>query len=340
MKILCAFTALGAALVATPLFAQTTLNVSSWLPPTHPVVTEMVMPWCKDVESGTAGRIKCNLLPKPVVSALLTIDGVKDGLADLSFTVHGYTPGRFPLTKAVEFPFMGDSAEVTSVAWHRIYTRMLAQADEHKGVVNLAMFTHGPGQILNTKRAINTVADLDGLKIRVGGGVASDVAKALGTVPMMRPAPEVFEILKTGVADGVFFPKESVRSFKLETLIKHATIVPGGLYNVSFTLMINPASYAKIAKADQDVIQRFSGEAFARRAGKAWDAGDERGMETMRGAAIDLRTASEALMREIRTRTDPLVAEWAEKEAKPKGVDGNAVLAALRAEIRNVAAGR
>ncbi len=325
---------------ALPAQAQTTLNVSSWLPPTHPVLTEMVMPWCKDVESGTGGRIKCNLLPKPVIGALLTIDGVKDGLADLSFTVHGYTPGRFPLTKAVEFPFMGDSAEATSVAWHRIYARMLAQADEHKGVVNLAMFTHGPGQILNTKRAINTVADLDGLKIRIGGGLVNDIAKALGTVPMLRPAPEVFEILKTGVADGVFFPKESVRSFKLETLIKHATIVPGGLYNVSFALIMNPASHAKIAKADQDVIQRFSGEAFARRAGKAWDAADERGMETMRAAAINLQTASEALMREIRARTDPLIAEWAEKEVKPKGVDGNAVLAALRAEVRNVAAGR
>ena len=127
----------------------------------------------------------------------------------VSFIVPGYTPGRFVLTDAIEFPFQGEASEATSVAYQRVHDRMLAKYDEHKGVKVLGVFTHGPGQIFNTKRAVTSLKDLEGMKIRVGGGMVNEVAKALGTVPMLKPAPESYELLAQGVADGVFFPKEA-----------------------------------------------------------------------------------------------------------------------------------
>src|SRR5437899_6256008 len=167
----------SAALVASsPAFAQVVLNAISWVPPGHPLTANMLVPFCDDIARVTSGRVKCNVLPKPPVAAPQTFDGVANGLMDLSFTTHGYTPGRFALTEAPEFPFMGDTAEVTAVAYQRIHERMLAKADEHKGVVVLSVFTHGPGQMFNTRRAINSLKDLEGLKIRVGGGVVTDVA--------------------------------------------------------------------------------------------------------------------------------------------------------------------
>jgi len=68
----------------------------------------------------------------------------------------------------------------------------------------------------------------------VGGGIGSEVARSLGAVPMLKSATESYELLSSGIADGVFFPKDSPASFKLVPLIKHVTYVPGGLYNVSF----------------------------------------------------------------------------------------------------------
>jgi TRAP-type C4-dicarboxylate transport system substrate-binding protein len=277
--------------------------------------------------------VKCNILPKAPVGPFQTVDGVKDGLMDLSFIVHGYTPGRFALSDAPEFPFMGDTSTVTSVAYQRIYNRMLAKVDEYKDVVLLGVFTHGPGQIYNTKRPINSLKDLEGLKIRIGGGLVNDIAKALGTVPMLKPAPESYEILSTGVADGVFFPKESPASFKLVPLIKYITYVPGGLYNVSFAWIANPSKWDKISAADRAAIQPLLGETLARRSGLAWDAADAKGEAAVREAKIPIIVASPQLMAEIKAKTDPLEREWAEKKAKPKGVDGEAVLKALRAEI-------
>ena len=318
---------------AAPASGQVTLNASSWVPPGHPITATMLVPLCADFEKATAGRVKCNVLPKAPVNAIQTFDGVKDGLMDLSFIVPGYTQGRFALTDAPEFPFMGDTSVVTSVAYQRIYERMLAKADEFKGVVALGVFTHGPGQIYNTKRAINGLKDLDGLKIRVGGGIVNEVAKVLGTVPMLKPAPESYELLSSGVADGVFFPKESPASFKLVPLIKYVTYVPGGLYNTSFAWIANPAKWSQMSEADRKAIQPLLGEALAKRTGEAWDAADAKGAAAVAEAKIPTAIAGPQLMAEIKAKTEPLEREWIEKKAKPKGVDGEAVLKALRAEI-------
>lgn len=326
---------LGAA-ASLPASAQVTLNASSWVPPAHPITATMLVPLCQDIEKATSGRVKCNILPKAPVSAPQTFDGVRDGLMDLSYTVHGYTPGRFALQDVAEFPFLGDTAEATSVAYQRVWQKMLAKADEHKGTVALGVYTHGPGQIYNTKRAINSVKDLEGLKIRVGGGLVNDVAKALGTVPMLKPAPESYELLSSGVADGVFFPKESPLSFKLMPLIKHVTYVPGGLYNVSFVWLANPAKWNSIPEADRKLIQPLLGEALARRSGRAWDAADAKSEAAVREAKIPVVVASPQMIAEIKQRTDGLEKAWIEGKAKPKGVDGAAALKALRDEIASL----
>jgi TRAP-type transport system periplasmic protein len=327
---------LAALLASAPAGAQVVLNASSWVPPAHPLTANMLVPLCDDIARVTSGRVKCNVLPKAPVAPPQTFDAIADGLIDLSFTSHGYTPGRFALTEAAEFPFMGDTAEVTAVAYQRIFERMLAKADEHKGVVVLSVFTHGPGQIYNVKHAIRSLKDFDGLKIRVGGGVVTDVTRALGAVPILKPAPESYELLSSGVADGVFFPKESPLSFKFIPLIKYVTLVPGGLYNTSFVWMANPAKWNSIPESDRKLIAPLLGEALARRSGKAWDAADAKGLAAMREAKLDIATASPQLLSEIRAKTSELEREWIERKAKPKGVDGAAVLKALRAEIASL----
>jgi len=336
MKRILRWLAAAALLASTQAFAQVTLNASSWVSPAHPLTANMLVPLCDDIAKVTSGRVKCNILPKAPVAAPQTFDAIANGLIDLSFTSHGYTPGRFALTEAAEFPFMGDTAEVTAVAYQRIFERMLAGADEHKGVVVLSVFTHGPGEIYNVKRAINALKDFDGLKIRVGGGVVTDVAKALGTVPILKPAPESYELLSSGVADGVFFPKESPLSFKFIPLIKYVTLVPGGLYNTSFVWMANPAKWNSIPEADRKLIAPLLGEALARRSGQAWDAADAKGLAAMQEAKLSVASASPALVAEIRAKTSTLESEWIDRKAKPKGVDGAAVLKALRAEIASL----
>ncbi|MCL4800091.1 MAG: TRAP transporter substrate-binding protein [Burkholderiales bacterium] len=319
---------------AAPALAQTTLTLSSWVPPQH-LLTRAMVDWAKEIEKATNGRVKHNLVPKAVASPPGTFDAVRDGLADVSFTVDGYTPGRFVLTRVAEFPQLGDSSKVVSVGYQRIHERHLAKFDEHKGTRVLAVFTHGPGQIYNTKRPIKAVADLEGLKIRVGGGMVNDVAKALGANALLKPAPESYEIISTGVADGLFFPAESIVSFKLVDLIKHVTLVPGGLYNVSFAFMMNPATYNKLSADDKKAVDAFSGERLARHLAKYWDEGDRVGVEAMTKANIPTIKADAAFLAALQAKVKPLEDAWF-KQAAEKGLDGPKALAELRAEIKKV----
>ena len=77
------------------------------------------------------------------------------------------------------------------------------------------MFTHGPGNVFNTQQA-DPIDDLAGLKFRVGGGMVNDMGKAIGVNVTLKPAPASYELLSSGVMDGVFFPAESIESFKLD----------------------------------------------------------------------------------------------------------------------------
>ena len=307
----------------------TTLTLSSWLPPTHPIMANMIQPWIDNVKEATEGRVEIKVLAKGLGHPKVHYDLARDGTADVTYGVHGYTPGRFLATKAAEFPFLGDSAEAISVAYWKVHEQYLAEANEHEGVKLLGVFTHGPGHIHTAKKDVKSLADMKDVKYRVGGGVINDVATKLGTTPLLKPAPKSYEILSTGVADGIFFPMESLPSFKITELVPHTTLIPGGLYNTSFFLTMNQDRFDKLSEADRTAIEGVSGEAFAKLAGAAWDAADEKGMAAAKEAGNTIITADEAFIKELSDKTADLEAEWV-TAVKEKGIDGEAVMAELR----------
>jgi TRAP-type transport system periplasmic protein len=312
--------------------AQVVLTASSWLAPTH-ALSETQKAWCAQLEQKTAGKAKCNILPRGVAAPPATFDAVRNGLADLSFTVHGYTPGRFVTTQVAEFPFLGNFSEPVSVAFQRLYAKTPAMAEEHKGVKVLAVFTHGPGIVFNTKRPIVKADDLAGLKWRVGGGMVNEISKAMGMNVTLKPAPESYELLSTGVMDGTLFPAESVESFKIDKVVKYGTQFPGGLYNTSFVFMMNQAKYDSLPADVKKVVDEMSGEAAARQFGQAWDKVDRRGLAFMQAAGVQISKADPAFVKAVTDKTAGLVDTWA-KAAEGKGMkDPKKALADFRAEI-------
>ena len=324
--------AAAATLTAFAASAQVVLTASTWLSPGH-ILSETQKQWCDLAAEKTAGKLRCNILPRGVAAPPGTIDAVRNGLADLSFTVHGYTPGRFVTTQIAELPFLGDSAEATSVAFQRLYERTPAMAAEHKGFKVLAVFTHGPGIVFNTKRPITSIDDLSGLKFRVGGGMVNEISKALGMNVTLKPAPESYELLSTGVMDGTLFPAESVESFKIDKIIRHGTTFPGGLYNTSFVFLMNQDKYDSLPPDVKQAVDSISGEYAARMFGKGWDRVDRRGMAFMQAAGVQTTKADPAFVKAVDARTASLVDNWA-KAAAAKGMqDPKKALAAFRADI-------
>ena len=329
--------ALAAAPFALSAHAQTPLTYSSWVPPTHHL-TIWQANWAAEVEKATGGRVKFQGLPKAPAAAPGTFDAVRDGLVDLSYVTASYTPARHILPLMAELPGAGATAEINSVAFSRIHWKYFQKVGEYKGVKLLAVWTHGPGQMF-TKKPIKSLAEFQNQRIRTGGGIAEAVANALGASAFVKPAPESYELLNSGVADGVFFPFESIASFKLDKVIGQATVFPGGLYSSAFGFFMNEDKWNKLSKQDQAIIDKYSYEYAARSNGKSWDNADKVGMDALKAAGANIVTADAGMQAEARKRSGPIIDKWI-KDAAVKLPNAKAVLDEFHEELKKVAAGK
>lgn len=316
--------------------AQTTLKYNNWLPPMHNQLVLAIRPWIAEVEKATSGRVKIEMPPASLGAPVRQYDLAFEGVADIVAAVHGYTPSRFKLPGIAELPFAGDTSMQRSVAYWRVHEKFFAKANEHKGVVVLGVFAHGPGSIMS-REPITTTDGFKGRKMRVGGGIIDKINPALGGVNVAAPATEVHDILSKGVADGVFFPSEAFKVFKLDGSVKAQTIVPGGLYSSAWTVVMNKAAFDKLSPEDQKALMSVSGEHLVRIHAKAWDQADKEGIEAMEKAGVKRVNADEKFLADIKAKTAFLEDEFL-KDAKSLGVDGAGALKMYREELAKLKA--
>jgi TRAP-type C4-dicarboxylate transport system substrate-binding protein len=177
------------------------------------------------------------------------------------------------------------------------------------------------------------------LMAELPGAGSAEVITALGGSPFFKPAPESYELLNSGVADGVFFPFESIVSFKLDKVIGQATVFPGGLYSSSFGFFMNQEKWNKLSKQDQDIIEKMTGEFAARSNGKSWDAADKVGLDALKAAGANIVTADAAMRAEAKKQATPIIDDWI-KKASVKVPNAKAILDEFHAELKKVEAGK
>lgn len=333
MRNLFAGMALAATLFATSAHADVTLTISNWLPPTHPLRTNALDVWVKNVETATEGRVKFKTLPKSIGATGAQVDVVSQGLADVGFIAHGYAPGRFVLQEIAELPFLGDRGAEVSPAYWRIFDTVLRKYNEHEGVVVLSVMTASAGQLHNKSVDVKSVSDIAGMKIRVPGGATTEIVKLLGAVPILKPVNETYELISTGVVDGTLFALASVSANKMLGLLKHTTNIPGGLYNASYSLFINPDKWNAIDEADRARIMAESGEKFATLWGSVLDEQDVKAEDEARAMGNTILTADPAMVDDIKAKLSSVDGNWI-AAAKAKGMaDADRILLGFRADI-------
>jgi TRAP-type C4-dicarboxylate transport system substrate-binding protein len=290
-----------------------------------------------EIQKASGGRLKFQLSPQHPVAPPATFDAVRSGVVDISIAVTAWTPARHILPRIAEFPGGGRTAEINSVAYSRSHFSHLRQAGEDAGVHLIGVFTHGPGQVFTTKRAIESVSDFRGMRIRTGGGTSEAIVRAVGASPIVTTAPqEAHELLRAGYADGTFFPQDSFVSFKLDKIVKYATLFPGGLFNYSFELLMNEGKWNALSDENQQVITKSGGEYFARRAGRAWDSADRIGNEGLKAAGVQVELASAELIEEIQASSQPVIDAWSAEVAEKRGLVGGALLEEFARELKRV----
>ncbi len=315
---------------------EVTLKVHHFLGPQSTQHVNMFGVWCDKLAKESANKLKCQIYPSMQLggSPPQLYDQAKDGVADIVWTVAGYSAGRFPKIEVFELPFMMTNAEATSRAAWEYYDKY--DRDEFKDTHLLAVHVHGPGNIYTTNKPIKTQADFKGLKLRAPTRLTNKMLAMLGATPVGMPVPAVPEALSKGVIDGAVIPYEVAPGIKVNELTKY-TAEPdrkfNALYTTVFVVAMNKAKYESLPPDLKKVLDANSGGDFSAFMGKTQEAADVPGRAQMVASGSQITVIPGAELDKWRKATDTLDDQWA-ADVTAKGGDGKKLLQDARDLIK------
>ncbi|MEC7763745.1 MAG: TRAP transporter substrate-binding protein [Pseudomonadota bacterium] len=312
------------------------LRFNNWLPPTHHLMTRVLLPYFEQIEEVTEGRVTVELTNSSLGGMERQYELAETGVADITLHSPSITPGQFPLDGIVEMPGISENPEAVSVAYWRTYEEYFAATDPYHGVHLLSLATLPAYHIYNAKRPVASIDDLDGLQLRAAGIISSEKVEALGATVIPAQITQFLELISKGVIDGAYYSDDGVYAFGFLDSLKYKTEFDGGLGGLATILVMNESKWEQISPEDQAAITEISGEAFAKTYGASMRQSVAEAQAAMEEAGIETTIADEAFMAEVRERLAPLEAEWIES-ANEAGVDGAAALEMIRSEAASYA---
>ncbi len=205
--------------------AQTTqLTIAHFAAPTHPV-SEWIVKWTKELEAKSNKRLSFNIIPNSQLGPIdRYFDIARRGQADITWFLHGGSPGRFPLTEISNLPFMFCSGEHATKVLNDPGLRQKYLDKEHEGVKVLQIHAHVPGQIWMANKQISTVEDFRGAAIRPASRTIGAFVSALGATPVGLPPTALAENMQKGTIAGTCMDDPAgTFSFKLGPVTKNIT---------------------------------------------------------------------------------------------------------------------
>jgi TRAP-type C4-dicarboxylate transport system substrate-binding protein len=320
-----ALCATGLALaLATPAAAQeVNLKLAHFVIPQHPY-SKYLQEWTDLVTKKSDGKIKFAIFPNAQMGPPPRYyDIARTGQADLTWLVHGFTPGRFPLTDVSNVPYLFGSGEIGAKVLNEPAVRAYLDK-EHVGVRALAIYTHQPGVIHTAKVPVRKVEDLKGLRIRQGSPAVGLYIAALGGTPVGLPPTEIVENMQKGTLDGAFIDYGGAGvAFRMGPVTKYTTEMYS--YVLSFCTCMNQRAWESLGAANQkiltDAMEELGGTGEH---GRRFDAIDAPGKEAMVKAGMEpikLAPEEEARFRKVAAEvTEKMLADLEAKGQPARAV--------------------
>lgn len=250
--------ALAAALVAAPLSlaqAQTiTLRSADIHPDGYPTV-EAVKYFGQVVEQKTNGRIKVQVFNSGQLGQEKdTIEQTRFGVIDLNRVNTAPFNNLIPETAVLGLPFLFRSVEHMYHVVDGPLGAEIGKAFEPHGMVVLGFFDSGARSMYNSKRPINTLADMKGLKIRVQqSDLFIALINALGANATPMPFGELYSGLQTGVVDGAENNYPSYESVKHYEVAKYYSLTEHSMAPEVFVM--SKRAWDKLSADDQKMFK-------------------------------------------------------------------------------------
>lgn len=307
-----------------------TLNLAHPFPTEHHIQVNMIEPWIEDVTEATDGTVTIEVHPGGALTAPGdAYENAAAGAIDIGFALHGYTPGRFPLTDVVELPFSFESAAQATDAFWDLYEEFPELQEEYGDVKVLAIWMHDVGNLYTVGHEV-TEPDLSGLTLRAPGPILTGVIEAMGGAGVGMPAPELYDSLERGVIDGLMIGDTGVNSFGLYEVVDHVTV--GNFFVGAEFIVMNQGAWDSLSPAQQEAIEGLIGREWSHEGAGSYDTGNQEDVDfdewgfTVTDVRDNLGPWREAVQ--------PVIDDWiAEREAD--GQPGQAIYERLQEIVGN-----
>jgi TRAP-type C4-dicarboxylate transport system substrate-binding protein len=238
-----------------------TLKLSSFVPAPHFMNREVLTPWMEMVEERTDGKVQIDFYPGGTLGKPQDqYDMAVKGIADVTWGILGYTPGRFPLSTVMDIPFMSPNAEVGSRMIQRLYDEGYLK-EEYEDVKLLALGMPVGVDLHVRERLVKKLEDMRGLRVRVWSPIMGEVFKTWNAIPVSMPATEVYVSMERGVIDAVVMDPTTLLATNLDEVVEYHT--RAGMFSSAFFFVMNKKEWEKLGPDTQRVIDEISGEYFA-----------------------------------------------------------------------------
>jgi len=289
--------------------------------------------WAKEIEKKTGGRVKIDVFPGGTLTAAPDCyDGVLNGISDIGMSCFAYTRGRFPIMEALDLPMGYPSGKAATRIANAFCAAMKPPALDEVKV--LYLHAHGPG-LLHTKKPVNKIEDLKGMKIR-STGFSAKVVEALGGTPIAMPQGETYEALQKGVVEGTFAPIETLKGWRQAEVIKYTIDCVDIGYTTTMFVVMNKKKWDALPEDIKKIFDEVSAR-WIDVHGETWDRLDKEGKEYALSLKDEITTLAPEENRRWVGAVAPVIDAF-RKGANEKGLPGDRAIAEIQKLLKEQAA--
>lgn len=288
------------------------LKVADSFPGDHYLVRLMLKPWMDDVTKRTNGAVTFTHYPNQQIGkATDMLRLTQSGVIDIGYIGPSYVSDKMPLSEVAQLPgAFQTSCQGTLAYWKTAREGILAKQEYAPNKIKLLMaVVLPPYQVWTAKQKVETIKDMQGLKLRTTGGAQDLTVRTLGAVPVRMAAPDAYESLSRGTMDGLLFPLDSVVAYGLDKLVKYATEgVSFGSFIVAYS--INQSVWDKLPDDVKKAMNEAS-EAITPKACADVDKEQQVTQQKMKEQGIAFVPLSDATRGEMKDKLKGVAQEWA-----------------------------
>jgi TRAP-type C4-dicarboxylate transport system substrate-binding protein len=230
---------------------------SVWPPNNH--ITEAFVEYASKVKEATEGRVDISVQSGGALgytgAELLSV--VRDNLVPVTCVMASGAAGDEPLFDVTTLPFLLrsiDEVKILTDISRDYYVPLL----ENKWNQKLLMIAPWTPAGFWTKRPLNSVADMKGLKTRTYDRNGALVMQAVGGTPYPLPFSEVYSSLATGVIDSVLTSTPTAVDAKFWEVLDYYSPVFVTMGIELFT--VNMSEFNKLSAKDQETMKKIAEE--------------------------------------------------------------------------------